>query len=190
MSYTPDELLADAQVPGGLDMPLVRDGLEVFVGRCVARTLARVRPDVRWEIEATAFTELVLAIPRYDPARGTPEAFMNAVVRNAALAHWRGRNAGFRGMVPLDEVAEELGRQSRAEHPDPEELNRDRLKLLILYEIANPVQKRMMNYFKRGWSRNKVAEKLGVPRNRVDQWVCRLRRRTLKILETKPSLRD
>ena len=187
MTYlSPAEVIAAAKRPNGLNNPAVYLTLVFLVHQCVRRQWKLLPRHVQEDIEVEAIVRLVLiSIPRFNLRRHRhAHAFIRGNVSRVGQECYRRHKKNSKGRIPLELVAADLGYESRAEHPDSEMLEQDGHRLMILYRIAGRSQRRMLDYFKLGWSRPKIAETLGVPRNRIDQWVCRLRRRTEEVLAT------
>jgi DNA-directed RNA polymerase specialized sigma24 family protein len=71
-------------------------------------------PDVDDRAQDALVAFLACGMPRFDGARGTPEALLRVIARNAALSHLRGRRR--RALLDAQLLAEWSGRASDAEH--------------------------------------------------------------------------
>lgn len=71
-------------------------------------------PDVDDRAQDALVALLASGMPRFDGARGTPEALLRVIARNAALSHLRGRRR--RALLDAQLLAEWSGRASDAEH--------------------------------------------------------------------------
>ncbi len=109
----------------------------------------------------------------FDPARGTPSAYLTTLTRSRAIDRMRSRGRSFRVLSR----ARELGIAEPAASPDPQRevvLDQGRRRVRLSLERLPERQREVIElaYFK-GMSQSEIAASLGAPLGSVKDWTRR-----------------
>jgi RNA polymerase sigma factor (sigma-70 family) len=142
--------------------------------------LARRVPDqdAVADLAAESFAQALVALPRYDPSRGTPNAWLFGIVTNQLHAYWR------RGAVNT-RVQRRLGMERQGLEEDDraalERLGGEAVAVELLAELPDDQREAIRGQVLEGRSYEQLATETGVPeatvRKRVSRGLALLRGR-------------